>query len=109
MPVNREELGRFFRMTRFRREWYDRHSTINAAEIHAMAYTIILGNKVYSSWSLRGWLLMRPFGIPFDQKVIDWLVAEYKKDQAIDLSKDPMALQRLKEAAEKARSSSLVG
>jgi molecular chaperone DnaK len=42
-------------------------------------------------------------GDDFDQKVIDWLVAEFKKDQAIDLSKDPMALQRLKEAAEKAK------
>ncbi len=36
-----------------------------------MAYTLILGNKVYSSWSLRGWLLMKPFGIPFEQKVIE--------------------------------------
>jgi molecular chaperone DnaK len=35
--------------------------------------------------------------------LIDWLVAEFKKDQGIDLSKDPMALQRLKEAAEKAK------
>jgi molecular chaperone DnaK len=42
-------------------------------------------------------------GDDFDQRVIDWLVAEFKKDQAIDLSKDPMALQRLKEAAEKAK------
>ncbi len=42
-------------------------------------------------------------GDDFDQKLIDWLVAEFKKDQAIDLSKDPMALQRLKEAAEKAK------
>ncbi|MCX5763742.1 MAG: molecular chaperone DnaK [Gemmatimonadetes bacterium] len=42
-------------------------------------------------------------GDDFDQKVIDWLVVEFKKDQAIDLSKDPMALQRLKEAAEKAK------
>jgi molecular chaperone DnaK len=42
-------------------------------------------------------------GDDFDQKVIDWLVDEYKKDQGIDLSKDPMALQRLKEAAEKAK------
>jgi molecular chaperone DnaK len=42
-------------------------------------------------------------GDDFDQQVIDWLVAEFKKDQAIDLSKDPMALQRLKEAAEKAK------
>jgi molecular chaperone DnaK len=42
-------------------------------------------------------------GDDFDQRVIDWLVAEFKKDQAIDLSKDPMALQRLKEGAEKAK------
>ena len=42
-------------------------------------------------------------GDDFDQKVIDWLVAQFKKDQTIDLSKDPMALQRLKEAAEKAK------
>jgi molecular chaperone DnaK len=42
-------------------------------------------------------------GDDFDQKVIDWLVAAFRKDQAIDLSKDPMALQRLKEAAEKAK------
>ncbi|MBL8997027.1 MAG: molecular chaperone DnaK [Gemmatimonadetes bacterium] len=42
-------------------------------------------------------------GDDFDQKVIDWLVAEFKKDQGIDLSKDPMALQRLKEGAEKAK------
>lgn len=42
-------------------------------------------------------------GDDFDQKIIDWLVAEFKKDQGIDLSKDPMALQRLKEGAEKAK------
>jgi len=42
-------------------------------------------------------------GDDFDQRVIDWIVAEFKKDQAIDLSKDPMALQRLKEAGEKAK------
>ncbi len=42
-------------------------------------------------------------GDDFDQRVIDWLVTEFKKDQAIDLSKDPMALQRLKEAGEKAK------
>ncbi len=42
-------------------------------------------------------------GDDFDQRVIDWLVAEFRRDQAIDLSKDPMALQRLKEAAEKAK------
>ena len=42
-------------------------------------------------------------GDDLDQRVIDYLIAEFKKDQGIDLSKDPMALQRLKEAAEKAK------
>jgi molecular chaperone DnaK len=42
-------------------------------------------------------------GDDFDQRVIDWLVAEFKRDQGIDLSKDAMALQRLKEAGEKAK------
>ena len=42
-------------------------------------------------------------GDDLDQRVIDWLVAEFKKDQGIDLSQDPMALQRLKEAGEKAK------
>ena len=42
-------------------------------------------------------------GDNIDQKIIDWIIEEYKKDQGIDLSKDRMALQRLKEAAEKAK------
>ncbi len=42
-------------------------------------------------------------GDNFDQKIMDWLADEFKKDNAIDLRKDPMALQRLKEAAEKAK------
>ncbi len=42
-------------------------------------------------------------GDDFDQRVIDWIVTEFKKDQGIDLAKDPMALQRLKEAGEKAK------
>lgn len=42
-------------------------------------------------------------GDDFDQKIIDWLAEEFKKDEGIDLRKDPMALQRLKEAAEKAK------
>jgi len=42
-------------------------------------------------------------GDDFDQRVIDWLLTEFKKDQGIDLSKDQQALQRLKEAAEKAK------
>ncbi len=42
-------------------------------------------------------------GDDFDQRVIDWLVDEFKRDQGIDLKQDRMALQRLKEAAEKAK------
>src|SRR5213082_3185949 len=42
-------------------------------------------------------------GDNFDKAVVDWLVAEFKRDQGIDLSKDKMALQRLYEAAEKAK------
>lgn len=42
-------------------------------------------------------------GDNIDQKIIDWIVSEFKKDQGIDLSKDKMALQRLKESAEKAK------
>ncbi len=42
-------------------------------------------------------------GDDFDQAVINWIVAEFKKENGVDLSKDPMALQRLKEAAEKAK------
>ncbi len=42
-------------------------------------------------------------GDDFDQRIMDWLVEEFKKDQGIDLKNDRMALQRLKEAAEKAK------
>lgn len=42
-------------------------------------------------------------GDDFDQKIIDWLVEQFQKDHGIDLRKDPLALQRLKEAAEKAK------
>lgn len=42
-------------------------------------------------------------GDDFDHKVIDWLAEEFLKDEGLDLRKDPMALQRLKEAAEKAK------
>ncbi len=42
-------------------------------------------------------------GDDFDQRVMDWIVEEFKKDQGIDLRQDRMALQRLKEAAEKAK------
>ncbi len=42
-------------------------------------------------------------GDDFDQRIIDWIVDEFVKQEGVDLSKDPMALQRLKEAAEKAK------
>ena len=42
-------------------------------------------------------------GDDFDQEIINWLADEFKKDEGLDLRKDPMALQRLKEAAEKAK------
>jgi molecular chaperone DnaK len=42
-------------------------------------------------------------GDDFDQRVVEWLVAEFKKEQSVDLSKDKMAYQRLRDAAEKAK------
>lgn len=42
-------------------------------------------------------------GDDFDQRIIDWLTDEFKKDNGLDISKDPTAMQRLKEAAEKAK------
>lgn len=42
-------------------------------------------------------------GEDFDQRVVDWIISEFKKDQGIDLLKDTLALQRIKEAAEKAK------
>ncbi|MFH1643217.1 MAG: molecular chaperone DnaK [Patescibacteria group bacterium] len=42
-------------------------------------------------------------GEDFDQRLVNWMIEEFKKDQGVDLSKDPLALQRLKESAEKAK------
>ena len=42
-------------------------------------------------------------GDDFDQRIIDWMVSEFKKKEGVDLKKDPMAMQRLKESAEKAK------
>lgn len=42
-------------------------------------------------------------GKDFDNRIINWVIEQFKKDEGIDLSKDPLALQRLKEAAEKAK------
>ncbi|MGE0770928.1 MAG: molecular chaperone DnaK [Cyclobacteriaceae bacterium] len=60
-----------------------------------------LGDGVFEVKSTNGDVHLG--GDDFDQKVIDWLADEFKKDENIDLRKDPMALQRLKEAAEKAK------
>jgi molecular chaperone DnaK len=60
-----------------------------------------LGDGVFEVKSTNGDTFLG--GEDFDQAVIDYLVAEFKKDQGVDLSKDKMALQRLKEAAEKAK------
>ncbi|WP_099221176.1 molecular chaperone DnaK [Listeria costaricensis] len=60
-----------------------------------------LGDGVFEVHSTAGDNLLG--GDDFDQKIIDYLVAEFKKENGIDLSKDKMALQRLKDAAEKAK------
>jgi molecular chaperone DnaK len=60
-----------------------------------------LGDGVFEVKSTNGDVSLG--GDDFDQHIIDWLADEFKKDENIDLRKDPMALQRLKEAAEKAK------
>ncbi len=60
-----------------------------------------IGDGVFEVLSTNG--NTRLGGDDFDQKIIDFLVAEFKKDSGIDLSGDKMAMQRLKEAAEKAK------
>ncbi len=60
-----------------------------------------LGDGVFEVKSTNGDTFLG--GEDFDQKIIDWIADEFKKDQGIDLRSDKMALQRLKEAAEKAK------
>lgn len=60
-----------------------------------------LGDGVFEVLSTSGDNLLG--GDDFDQAIIDYLVAEFKKEQGLDLSKDKMAMQRLKDAAEKAK------
>ncbi len=60
-----------------------------------------LGDGIFEVKSTAG--NARLGGDDFDQKIIDYLVAEFKKEHAVDLSKDKMAMQRLKDAAEKAK------
>ena len=42
-----------------------------------MAYRLVMGNQAYSSWSLRGWLLLRPFGIDFEHEVVRLFVPDF--------------------------------
>jgi len=60
-----------------------------------------LGDGVFEVKSTNGGTHLG--GDDFDEKIIQWLADEFKKDEGLDLRKDPMALQRLKEAAEKAK------
>src|SRR5210317_498770 len=60
-----------------------------------------LGDGVFEVKSTNGDTFLG--GEDFDQLIIDWLAAEFKTDEGIDLRRDPMAMQRLKEAAEKAK------
>jgi molecular chaperone DnaK (HSP70) len=60
-----------------------------------------LGDGVFEVKSTNGDVHLG--GDDFDQVIIDWLAAEFQTEEGIDLRKDPMALQRLKEAAEKAK------
>lgn len=60
-----------------------------------------LGDGVFEVKSTNGDVHLG--GDDFDQVIIDWLAEEFKKDEGLDLTRDPMALQRLKEAAEKAK------
>lgn len=60
-----------------------------------------LGDGVFEVKSTNGDVHLG--GDNFDQKIIDWLVESFQKDEGLDLRKDPTALQRLKEAAEKAK------
>jgi molecular chaperone DnaK len=60
-----------------------------------------LGDGVFEVKSTNGDVHLG--GDDFDQRVMNWLAEEFKKDENVDLRKDPMALQRLKEAAEKAK------
>ncbi len=62
---------------------------------------LALGEGVFEVKSTNGDTFLG--GDDFDQRIIQWIVNEFKKDTGIDLSKDRMALQRLKEAAEKAK------
>jgi molecular chaperone DnaK (HSP70) len=71
-------------------------------EVHLIFPYFNLGDGVFEVKSTNGDTHLG--GDDFDQRLIDYLADEFKSQEGIDLRKDPMALQRLKEAAEKAKS-----
>src|SRR2546430_2194522 len=72
-------------------------------ETKRVPYKVVEGPNGLASVEIQGNGDTHLGGDDFDARIMEWLVAEFKRDQGIDLSKDPMALQRLKEAAEKAK------
>src|SRR6185369_13812628 len=70
-------------------------------DISIIEIAAVEGEKQFEVLSTNGDTFLG--GEDFDQRVIDYVVTEFKKDQGVDLSKDVLALQRLKEAAEKAK------
>src|SRR5580700_7548756 len=74
---------------------------INEPTAASLAYGLDIGDGVFEVKATAGDNHLG--GDNFDKAIVDWLVSEFKKSQGIDLSADPMALQRLYEAAEKAK------
>ena len=70
-------------------------------DISIIEIGVVEGEKQFEVLSTNGDTFLG--GEDFDQRIIDYVISEFKKDQAVDLSKDVLALQRLKEAAEKAK------
>ena len=82
----------------------DQHQTILVYDLGGGTFDVSildLGDGVFEVLSTAG--DNRLGGDDFDDKIMDYLVAEFKKEQGVDLSKDKMAMQRLKDAAEKAK------
>jgi len=82
----------------------DEHQTILVYDLGGGTFDVSildLGDGVFEVLSTAG--DNRLGGDDFDDKIMDYLVAEFKKEQGVDLSKDKMAMQRLKDAAEKAK------
>ena len=70
-------------------------------EVHLISPFLEVGDNVVEVKATNGDTHLG--GDNFDQKILEWLISEFKQDQGIDLTADKMALQRLKEAAEKAK------